>query len=402
MKKIISLALAAGLLVGASAQAAEFKPSAVFMTTLGVQQLGETDMGFNINYRAQVGLDFIASDDVKANLTLRLPNNATWGATTTTSDGKTIYTTGGNVDQDIYLLNAYMQFPVAMFDVKAGLQANTFLPRYMGSHNPILDDWTTLPSIVATTDLGMVKPTIAYVIPASTGNLNNSDGKSNVIALSAPIAVADGMKVSPWAVINYSTVESTDDMPIYAGATFDMLMNNIAAGAGAIYGTDDDGSSMIFTGNVAMNLGALTPGLAVWYGMADDGPAMGLNSGIGNSGWWGGFNGSTDVLYANQGSLANQFNASGAKVAGMNPANSLGVVANVNNIAVGEKARLGAHVMYVMDTTEEEQDAQLDAGVKFTMPFATQMTFVATGNYVMNYEGEDDAILGACTVRYNF
>ncbi len=394
MKKIISLALAAGLLVGASAQAqaAEFKPSAVFMTTLGASQIGDADLGFNVNYRAQVGLDFIASDNVKANVTMRLPNNATWGNATY----------GDNDNQDIYLLNAYMQFPVLMFDVKAGLQANTFLPRYMGSHNPVLDDWATLPSFVATADFGMVKPTISYVIPSSTGNLASPTGKENVIALTLPIAVADGIKVSPWALVNYNSEDGKDNMPIYAGLTADANIGNITAGIGGIFATDDGASNMLFTGNVAMNLGALTPGVAVWYGMSDSGPEMGHTKAIGSSGWWGGFNGSTDVLYANQGSLANQYFG---KTDAMAPTDSLGVTVNVNNIAVGEKARLGAHVMYVMDTRDvaeaSKKDAQLDAGVKFTMPFATQMTFVATGNYIIVNE-DTNAITTAFTARYNF
>ncbi len=380
MKKIISLALALGLFVGATAQnaAASVTASGYFMITgdaLNNADLADKDTVTTLKFkeRVQIALDMDMGDDVTGQLSFRVPYGQQFGDAIS-----------GVEELAPQLRTAYINFPIAMLDVTAGLQAYA-LPSYFGSGvNPILDD--NLPGFVVGADFGMIAPELAWFIT------EYDTTKRNVYALSLPVALADGMTLTPWATMIDNTGSPSDT---YMGATFDANMGNIFAGAGVVYGMSDadDVSALVAEAHFAIDLGSLTPGVAAWYGMSGDaGPPASDTWGS-----WLAFNGAGDYAFGNQNGLQNGFG-------GLDDwFSTLGVALTVADIQLSEAMDLNARLIYLMNTAEGSEDSDLEIGVALNTALTSNLNIVVDAAYYMPMvEGSGNAASVACTFVANF
>ncbi len=140
MKRILTLALAAGMFMGASqtAEAADIKVSGwihsagIYQDNLGFKNdvTGETPTEFDVRTRTSVMLDIVNSEDLSAKVVMLASPSSTWGA----GD----YGVGGG-DIDLELRAAYIDWIVPTTDIKVrmGMQPN-LRTGFMGLYtNPV-------------------------------------------------------------------------------------------------------------------------------------------------------------------------------------------------------------------------------------------------------------------------
>ncbi len=387
MKKIISLALAAGMLVGATAQAQAADISAYGLFRVQGEWEGNTDAidatTFTVRERVELGMKVAVSDEVLGNFRVRVPAKETWA---------------GQTNVDVALREAFIQFPVAGLTARVGYQLPS-LPTIASGANPYSRGWVSTPGVALVGNFGSVMPSLSWWVQGASSTTYNSvvtyEDDENIsagvtdvtttassstaivadtIVLQIPVALADGMKLTPWAAANmYKNLGGSfnGQTETAFGASFDANVDAISAGAGVIGAmTSEDNKDMSFVvaANAAMDLGALTPGLAVWYGLGGD---------CNDFTFWGGFNNANDTIYGN-----GSWMQSGVSGFGLNPFDTLGVQVNVADIALGETAKLGAHVMYVMEN--DGDDSVLEIGGVFSTQVAKGLTGVIDANYAMD------------------
>ncbi len=360
MKKIISFALAlAMLVVTTKAEAADFATSGYFMMTGNIfnnEALADSDTKttFKVKERAELALDIVVSDEVSGQFKVRVPSSQQWN--------------GATPDVNTQIRSAYIDFGYDMLQVRAGYQGHA-LTGYLGSGvNPVLDD--NVPGVVAYLNLGAIVPELAWFVTDYTDT-----EKQNIYALSIPFAINDMMNVTPWAAMldNSNKGIPTDT---YVGATFDAVIDFIFAGAGILYAvqdSDDSIYSLLFEANATVDLGALSPGIALWYGMKGDDGGVTMT----DYGSWGAFNGSNDSAYGNNLGLQS-YNATS-----YDPFSSFGIVANVNNVNIGEYCSLGAHIMYIMDSSDESKDPNMELGAYISSDIIDGLAMFLEVNYFM-------------------
>ncbi len=361
MKKIISLALAFAMLVAVAtkAQAADIATSGYFMVTGNIfnnEALADSDTKttFKVKERVELALDIKVSDDVSGQFKVRVPASQQWNGATPTASTQ--------------IRSAYMDFGYDILQVCAGYQSYA-LTSYLGSGvNPVLDD--SVPGVVAYLDLGFIVPELAWFATNYTDTT-----KQNIYALTIPFAINDMMQVTPWAaMLDNSGLGIASDT--FIGATFDANIDMIDAGAGVLYAlqdSDDSIYSLLFEANAAIDLGMLTPGIALWYGMKGDDGGVAMT----NYGSWGAFNGSNDSAYGNNLGLQS-YNATN-----YDPFESFGIIANVNNVNIGEYCALGAHIMYIMDSSDESLDPNMEIGAYISSEIINGLSMYLELNYFM-------------------
>ncbi len=383
MKRLTLSCLAAAMLLMPvqKAQAVDFKANGMFVITGEnlYEEKGDT-MNFIMEQHMQVGIKAIISDAISLTTVAALPYEQQWGNfELNTNEEKDNDKVGSHGDSIFTLLENYVEFPLAMLNVKAGLQ-NYVLPSYLGSSNPVMNAWTALTGIVATTNFGKVQPTVGYFIVDPEQNRADTAtavaDKQTAYSLVLATQITDTMSVNPWIVFNDMKAVASQT---YAGLTFDAKVNNIVLGLGGIYAMDDsdNGANMLFAANANMNLGKLTPGIAVSYGIQDnanilEGAANGM--GVGGTGIWGNFN--------NSGASAPGF-MSGLELGSMssyNPFDSLTVALTVADIALANTVSLSLAGIYRMDTTEADRAAEWTAGAKVQKIFTRNMFFILDAN----------------------
>ncbi len=380
MKKIISLALAAGLLVGATTQAnaADFELSGGFTATAGVSNnaaLADADTVTNLKgyTELEIALDIAVTDNVKGVFSFTLPDGVQWGSG----------------EYNPALGEAYFSIPLAMLQANIGYQ-DFAAPGYLGSGvNPAFDESGA--GIVLSADFGVIAPQFAWLVTGLTED-DEKTATQNVYALSLPINLGD-ITVTPWATM---LDNRGADSETYMGAVVDAEISNIAAGAGVIYAMDaaeTANTGLLVEGHFAIDLGMLTPGIAVWYGME------GADGGLASSdlGSWGAFNGANDGLFGN-GIGLHDINETE-----YDPFNSLGLMVNVANVALGDVASLGAHVAYIMTTTDVELDPNMEIGANLVAEITENVEFALEANYFMPMaEGKGNAANVGFTVGVSF
>ncbi len=218
MKRIITLALAAGLFMGASvaAEAAEINVSGLYRINmnsydnLGLKVGDNSDL--NVNQRAEFRLDIVNSENLSAVFKVRVPNNSVWG------DGAPFDMGGG--DTDVTLKSAYIDWIIPTTDVavRMGLQSIA-LPNIMGS-SVLDDDMAGVAVSVPMSDMFAMNFIWArpvdgvsnamggdfYGINDATGGyigltpIGEEDGGDtlDIFAITAPIT-GEGFNVTPWA-----------------------------------------------------------------------------------------------------------------------------------------------------------------------------------------------------------
>ncbi len=386
MKKIISFALAGAMLFGMSAQSAEASVTAsgYFMITgegLHNYDLAteDKDTSLMVYQRLQLALDMDMGKDVKGNLTMRIPHYGQYG------DG--IYAADNISPQ---LRSVYVDFPLSRFQITAGLQGFT-LPGYMGSGvNPVMDDYFT--GFTVSTEIGSATPQLAWFVRDYE---NNTAGTSNIYAAVLPFGF-DTLDLSLWGMM----IDNSDSYsPHFYGVTFDTVMNDIYAGAGAIYSMDnapEKNTAYVAEAHIALDLAAMTPGIAAWYG------ASANNSPFLMDEWWcswGAFNGASEYQFGNMTSLQKGFNASYT-----DPFTTLGFAFTLADIELNNDMDLNLRAVYVKDNTENATESELELGATVWTSVTENLNIILDGAYFIPMYDNDTghAASIACTIYATF
>ncbi len=385
MKKIIFL-LAFALAISAmqTAQAANISTSGYFMITgeaFNNKRLLITEEAENtlkIYERVQLALDVDFTEDVAGQISFRLPYGQLYGSGL-----------DGAVALEPQLRSAYIDFPVAMFDVRAGLQ-DYALPGFLGSGvNPIIDD--TFAGFVANANFASISTEFAWFIPSYT-----NAGKSNIYSIN--------FVAKPFDIIDFNHWFTLDDLAydgetsnLYIGVNLDVFLNDISAGAACVVAKKDkvdDQHAFLVEGHISFDLAFMTPGLAVWYGKQGDIPME-----MTQWGSFGGFNGSADSYFEMGNGLQDIF-----PVDFNDPFNSTGIYFSLADISLGNSVNLAAHALYVMDNTLNSSDSELELGTNIITSITNNLDFIVDAYYFMPlYEQErGKGALVACTLQANF
>ncbi len=372
MKKILTLALTAGLLFNATF--AVKNANAVDLTINGslslvgqIDDYGVTketsnsdDLG--IYQRFQIDMLLAATDTIKAKLRLRVPNNAEWGNTETGIGG-------GEVG--VRLRHAYVDWiPTDGMLMRAGLQP-TGLPGYMGSDsNPLMD--TDVAALTFSMQINeMIGITAQYARPYTDSESNLDNTSVNFMTLMLPIKV-EGVKVTPW--ISYASIGKNaepnldneyqfkfgqrnfattgNEYAYWVGATSQFtIIDKLTFGADFLYNYTSfslankfsDTSGYLFDLYATYALDELKVGGFFWYASGDDGNDVNTMVTYANAGSWAGNLGYSLFF---DGSLYGIGTSSGVT----SPAGTTGFGFNVADIKVMEQAKIGAHIMYIKGT----------------------------------------------------
>ncbi len=149
MKRIVTLALAAGLFMGATAQTAE----AVEVSVDGKMVFGfygynglnlkenngsQNNTGFDVWQRFQLGINFVASETLSGRFMFRAPNETVWGVNDFDVSGYTP-SNGSNFS----IKEAYVDWIIPTTDISVRMGMQYFNTPYMLKRGgaPIMDDW---------------------------------------------------------------------------------------------------------------------------------------------------------------------------------------------------------------------------------------------------------------------
>ncbi len=380
MKKIISLALASCMLVGALSQkamATEVSASGYFMITGNLfnnEALADSDTSttFKVYERVELALDAKVAENVSGQFKVRVPKKDQWDGTLT---------------PDTTVRSAYIDFDLAMVDVRAGYQGYT-LPYYLGNDesNPVFD--ANYPGIVIKADLDMFAPEIAWFVNEYS---SDESTKEYTYALSVPMYINEMMTLTPWAAMLDRKGSPSDT---FIGAVFDADLGNIFAGGGVLYGmqdSDDSISSLLLEAHASIDLDMCKPGIAIWYGI------KGSDGGLEYTGSWGNFNSSADGMFDNANGLEN------VNLSDYTPYDSFGIVANVADVVLSDFATLEAHIMYVMDSNDEDKDPNLELGASLYTSIASNLNFIVDAYYFMpmtDNKGNGTSIAGTLYMTF--
>ncbi len=360
MKRIITLALAAGLVLGAThgvknAEAAEISVNGNF-TTIGQWHDGfwepeaddEYKQGISVHQRFQMDLGIKASDELSGKFRVRVPDNDQWGTTSQVPDG---------ADSVFRVRQAYFDWkPTSDMSLRVGLQPIT-LPEYMGGGNPILDsDISGVNFSMQVSD--MIGLSVQWLRPYS-GTGVQSGGDVDMFNIIVPVNL--GMaEVTPWASIimlgddSALSVGSGESEIGYAlGLTSLVTMGEIEAGVDFLYTADtseNNAGLFLIDLHASYAMGMMTPTAFFWYGSGRDYSGNSADWDTYNplniSGTWGGvmpYSYGFDNGFGFEDTLA-LYNA--------DPFGSMGLGLALRDIKVVDNLTMGAHVAYVTGTND--------------------------------------------------
>ncbi len=299
MKRIVTLLLAAGLVLGAAAgsQAADIKAKGnwTFSWQLGDNNLFEKNGDkFTAKQRLRTQIDVIASESLKGVLFLEM-GDQNWGSS---KDGASLGTDG----KIVKVRYSYVDWVIPQTDTKVrmGLQ-NFSLPGFI-SNNPILGGGSA--DGAGITISGQFTENVGASLFWLRAENDNTDGyrgnpSSNAmdfVGLTVPMTF-DGVKVTPWAM--YGSIGrdsfSDGDGVTHLDENGDIVRaDSVVSGLlpTGVYGADLKGSSLDRHGNawwvgVASELTYFDPfrfALDAAYGSADMGSIGGFD--VERSGWF--------------------------------------------------------------------------------------------------------------------
>ena len=292
MKRIVTLLLAAGLVLGAAAgsQAADIKAKGnwTFTWQLGDQTFAKHSGkdNFTAKQRLRTQIDVIASESLKGVLFLEM-GDQNWGKS---NDGASLGTDG----KIIKVRYSYVDWVIPQTDAKVrmGLQ-NFSLPGFI-SNSPILGGGAA--DGAGITLSGQFTENVGaslFWLRAENDNnetygVNNhpSSNAMDFVGLTVPMTF-DGVKVTPWAMygaIGRDSIEGADK-PGQTGAVLSERL--LPVGAGSLYGADVDRHGNAWWVGVASELTYFDPfrfALDAAYGSVDMGSAG--NFDFERSGWF--------------------------------------------------------------------------------------------------------------------
>ncbi len=153
MKRIVTLALAAGLFMGATAQTAEAVEISVdgkfIIAAFGYNGLnftedsagdgGKTNSGFDVWQRFQMGINFVASETLSGRFMFRAPSEGIWGKGAFDVGG----VTGNPADSSFDIKEAYVDWIIPTTDISVRMGLHYFNSPYMMQRGgaPFMDDW---------------------------------------------------------------------------------------------------------------------------------------------------------------------------------------------------------------------------------------------------------------------
>ena len=299
MKRIVTLLLAAGLVLGAAAgsQAADIKAKGnwTFSWQLGDNNLFEKNGDkFTAKQRLRTQIDVIASESLKGVLFLEM-GDQNWGSS---KDGASLGTDG----KIVKVRYSYVDWVIPQTDAKVrmGLQ-NFSLPGFI-SNNPILGGSSA--DGAGITISGQFTENVGASLFWLRAENDNTDGyrgnpSSNAmdfVGLTVPMTF-DGVKVTPWAMygsIGRDSFSNGDGVTHFDKKGKIVRADSVVSGLlpTGVYGADLKGSSLDRHGNawwvgVASELTYFDPfrfALDAAYGSADMGSVGGFD--VERSGWF--------------------------------------------------------------------------------------------------------------------
>lgn len=299
MKRIVTLLLAAGLVLGAAAgsQAADIKAKGnwTFSWQLGDNNLFEKNGDkFTAKQRLRTQIDVIASESLKGVLFLEM-GDQNWGSS---KDGASLGTDG----KIVKVRYSYVDWVIPQTDAKVrmGLQ-NFSLPGFI-SNNPILGGGSA--DGAGITISGQFTENVGASLFWLRAENDNTDGyrgnpSSNAmdfVGLTVPMTF-DGVKVTPWAMygsIGRDSFSNGDGVTHFDEKGEIVRADSVVSGLlpTGVYGADLKGSSLDRHGNawwvgVASELTYFDPfrfALDAAYGSADMGSVGGFD--VERSGWF--------------------------------------------------------------------------------------------------------------------
>ncbi len=421
MKRIITLALAAGLVFGAtsgvqSANAAEVKVKGNF-TTIGQWDDGsfyETDsdmndekQGLTVYQRFQMDLGVVASDELSGNFRIRVPNGAEWGDKTY---GLNAGASAPSQSQQVRVRQAYLDWkPSSTMSLRVGMQPIT-LPEYMGGGNPLLDDDVAGVAFKMQVN-DMIGVQVQWLRPYS--DTSESEG-ADVDMFNIIVPLNFGMaEVTPWGSLimagknsdgfdfsDGSTTGVENKMGYALGVTSLIKMDALNAGVDFLYtGTNEENNTglLLVDLHASYDLGMMTPTAFFWYGSGRDYTKSDKSyNPLNISGSWGGVMG---YSYGFDNGISMEPTMA---LGNADPFGTMGLGLAVNGIKVVDGLELGAHVAYVVgtnkyasnantfyDTKLSEDDSIIDLGFSAKYQLTQGLNAFGAVGYVIN--GYDDA-----------
>lgn len=297
MKRIVTLLLAAGLVLGAAAgsQAADIKAKGLweFSWQLGDQTFAKHSGkdNFTAKQRLRTQIDVIASESLKGVLFLEM-GDQNWGKS---ADGASLGTDG----KIVKVRYSYVDWVIPQTDAKVrmGLQ-NFSLPGFI-SNNPILGGGSA--DGAGITLSGQFTENVGaslFWLRAENDNnetygVNNhpSSNAMDFVGLTVPMTF-DGVKVTPWAMYGAIGRDSFDGAGDTAGQKGSTLLDRLLpAGTGDPYSADIDRHGNAWWVGVASELTYFDPfrfALDAAYGSVDMGSTKyyGKNFDVERAGWF--------------------------------------------------------------------------------------------------------------------
>lgn len=323
MKRIVTLLLAAGLVLGAAAgsQAADIKAKGLweFSWEVGDNTFAENSGKdkFSAKQRLRTQIDVIASESLKGVVFLEI-GDQNWGKS---SDGASL----GNDGKVVKVRYSYVDWVIPQTDAKVrmGLQ-NFSLPGFI-TNNPVLGGGSADGAGITVSGqfTENVGASLFWLRAENDNTAVNDNGYNHApsnamdfVGLTVPLTF-DGVKVTPWAM--YGTIgRDAFEGAGNPGQTGDALMNRLLpAGVGSIYGADLDRHGNAWWVGVASELTYFDPfrvALDAAYGSVDMGK-MG-NFDVERSGWFASILGEYKMDYFTPGILF--WYASGDDKSGIN------------------------------------------------------------------------------------
>ncbi len=288
MKRIVTLMLAMGLVLGAVANssAVEVKAKGTMTMEYGwvenaqFNQKGEADNDrFIAQQRVRTQIDFVASENLSGVVYFEIDN--AWGYNK--GGNKVGAATGGALGADgvsIETKRAYIDWtvPNTALSFRMGIQGLALPGPVAGSS--ILDD--DVAAAVASYKFSDSVSAAAFWARPVDKDLDNSDSRDefDLFGIVGDIAL-DGMSFSPYAMYGAAgrNVYSTkDDISAYwVGSGFEMdLFDPIVFALDGVYGSvdtgrnEDDMAGWAINAKLSYKLDMATPGIIGWYGSGDN------------------------------------------------------------------------------------------------------------------------------------
>ncbi len=370
MKRIMTLLLAAGLVVSAAmpSQAADLKVSGTWDFNFESSDAsfgnghGDPD---DFKARQCLGLQFdvIVSENLRGVVAFEM-GDTTWGLADTEDAGDA---GGGQLGADGKVVTVIASFidwtvPDTEMRVRMGIQPIALPGAVAGS--PVLDD--DMAGIVISNAFSDEFALTAFWTRLFDGaNDSKGDDEMDMFGLSAPITL-DGHEITPYfayAAIGDQVQTHNEEAPLvggdayFAGVAYTMTaFDPLTINADLIYGSfdaehdsNDDQDGWLFAASADYALDAMTPGLVFWYGSGDDGddkgmlPTVSPAFGVTTYGFDGAF-GSADSA---------MFNAT--------PAGTWGLVARVADISFIEDMTHCINLAYYQGTNDTPSDITTEA-----------------------------------------